>query len=117
MGRAERGGEPGRREHQQGACVDPWIMGLYFEKESAHQSRTTLPTASSPEKYRAAAAWLRMTTGSLFLAIGVSKHPTLQQRHLESPEIVRGNLIQGDICAPWQVAAWNPEFHRPQIAA
>ena len=35
MRRAERGGESGSREHQQGAYVDPWIMVLYVEKESA----------------------------------------------------------------------------------
>lgn len=47
MGRAERGGEPGCREHQQGACVDPWVMGLFFEKESPHQPRKP-PRANQP---------------------------------------------------------------------
>ncbi len=51
------------------------------------------------------------------LAIGVRKQPTSQQRDFESPEVVRGNLIQGDICVPWQFPAWNPEVECPEIAA
>ena len=46
------------------------------------------------------------------LAIGIRKQPTSQQRDLESPEVVRGNLIQGDICVPWQLPARNPEIER-----
>src|SRR5262245_12133285 len=51
------------------------------------------------------------------LAIGVRKQPPLQKWHLESPEVFRRNLIQRDICIPWQFPAWNPEVERPEIAA
>ena len=51
------------------------------------------------------------------LAIGLRKRPTSQQRDLESPEVVRGNLIQGDIGVPWQFPAWNPEIECLEVAA
>src|SRR5438132_112356 len=51
------------------------------------------------------------------LAIRIREEPSPQQRNLDRPEVVRGNLVQVDIRVPGQLAAWNPEIDRPQVAA
>ncbi len=79
-------------------------------------SRTTFPMASPP-KYRSAAAWLRITTGShAVLRIRIGKESAFQQWDLNGFEVVGRDLVERDVRVPRQFAAWDLEVDGPEIS-